>query len=110
MIQLHEIRLVARMRAGRPDAFAEVYDKYATRLMGYARRLTGHRGDAEDLLQETILAAWHGREAFHGQVRLLSWLLGIMSRRWCDRCRHRHVSTISLDQQDGEMDLPAPAM
>ena len=43
--------------------------------MGYALRLAQDRAEAEDLVQETILAAWHGRETFKAKVKLLSWLL-----------------------------------
>jgi len=107
MIDFHEIGLVSKLRAGKPEAYAEVYDRYSTRLMGYALRLSGDRGDAEDLLQETLLAAWHGREAFHGKVKLLSWLLGILTRRWRDRCRHRQVDTVSQALQDGEIEAKA---
>jgi RNA polymerase sigma-70 factor (ECF subfamily) len=107
MIDFHEIRLIAKMRAGGPEAYTEIYDRYAARLMSYALRVTGDRAEAEDLLQETILAAWHGRETFHGNARLLSWLLGIMSRRWRDRCRHRQVTTVSLTMEGDEIELPA---
>ena len=102
MINFHEIGLISRMRAGRPDAYKELYDTYVARLMGYARQLSGDRGEAEDLVQETILAAWKGRDTFHGNAKLLSWLLGIMSRRWRDRCRHRRVATVSIPMQEGE--------
>lgn len=107
MIDFYELGLIARMRAGRPEAFAELYDRYARRLKGYALRLSGDNSDAEDLVQETLLAAWQGRETFRGRVKLLSWLLGIASRRWRDRCRQRSVSTISLTLQEGEFEIPS---
>jgi RNA polymerase sigma factor (sigma-70 family) len=96
MIDFHEIRLTSRLRAGRPDAYAEVYDTYATRLMAYARQLCANRDEAEDLVQETLLAAWQGRDSFRGEMKLLSWLLGIMSRRCRDNCRRTRVATVSL--------------
>jgi RNA polymerase sigma-70 factor (ECF subfamily) len=106
MIDFHQIRLVSRMRSGRPEAFTELYDRYASRLKGYALSLTGNNADADDLVQETLMAAWQGRETFLGRASLLSWLLGVASRIWRDRCRRRHVATISLSEQDGERDIP----
>jgi RNA polymerase sigma-70 factor (ECF subfamily) len=108
MIDFHELRLISKMRAARSDAYTELYDRYSTRLLSYALRLAGDRAEAEDLLQETMLAAWRGRETFQAKVKLLSWLLGIMSRRWRDRCRHRRVTTVSLTVEDGGMELPIP--
>lgn len=101
MLDFHELRLVAGMRAGRQEAFAELYDRYAGRLLGYALRLCGTRAEAEDLVQETLVAAWAGREGFHGRVKLLSWLLGILSRRRRDLSRHREVLTVSATVEEG---------
>ena len=57
MIDFHELRLISKMRAGRPEACTEIYDRCSTRLLSYALRLAGDRAEAEDLLQETMLAA-----------------------------------------------------
>ena len=106
MIDFRERALISRIRAGRADAYAEVYDRYAVRLMGYARHLTGDASDAEDLVQDTLYAAWQGRESCRGTVKLLSWLLGIMSRRWRDRCRSRQSAAGSLSIEDAEERFP----
>ncbi len=106
MIDFYQFRLISRMRVGRPEAFAELYELYAPRLKGYALRLTGNNAEAEDLVQETLLAAWQARESYKGKVKIISWLLGIASRRWRDRCRHKSVPTVSMTQQDGECEYP----
>ncbi len=106
MIDFYQLRLNSRMRAGRPEAFAELYDLYASRLKGYALRLAGNSAEAEDLVQETFLAAWQARESYKGKVQILSWLLGIASRRWRDRCRHKIVPTVSMTQQEGDREFP----
>ncbi len=107
MIDIQDIRLIARLQTGKPEVYAELYDRYGPRLMSYGLRLCGDRSDAEDLVQETILAAWNGRAGYQRKVKLLSWLLGILSRRWREKGRRPRLSTVSLSTDEGEADIPA---
>jgi RNA polymerase sigma-70 factor (ECF subfamily) len=68
--------------------------------MGFAFRLTGSRPDAEDIVQETFIAAFSGRTGFQGRSTLLAWLLGISTRTWRDKQRHRAVETIELNEDE----------
>ncbi|MBB6052500.1 RNA polymerase sigma factor [Armatimonas rosea] len=72
------------IRRGDPDAFTALYIRYAPRVLGYLLRLGVARQDAEDLTQETFLAALRGSGRFGGRSRPLAWLLGIAVRRWRD--------------------------
>jgi RNA polymerase sigma-70 factor (ECF subfamily) len=47
--------LVRRCLSGTPDAFRELFDRYARRILGTAHRITGNAADAEDVLQEVFL-------------------------------------------------------
>jgi DNA-directed RNA polymerase specialized sigma24 family protein len=51
---------LARARAGDEDAFRELTDGYQRELRVHIYRIVGSAQDAEDLLQETLLAAWRG--------------------------------------------------
>jgi RNA polymerase sigma-70 factor, ECF subfamily len=86
--------LVAAFRAGDTDAFDRLYTLYAGRVLRFARRLTGHQTDAEDLTQEAFLAAFRSRESFRGQSQFLTWLLAIVVRRWRDKERHPKPPTV----------------
>jgi RNA polymerase sigma-70 factor, ECF subfamily len=99
MMTLDERRMAGRIRAGEPQAFRDLYDAYGARLLGYALRLAGSREEAEDLVQETFVAAYSGRETFQGNAKLISWLLGIATRRWRDRGRRYCPPTVSLDDR-----------
>ena len=110
-----ERALVKRVRAGDTQGFALLYDLYAARVHGFALRLSGSAGDAEDIVQEVFVAAYAGRAQFRGRSRLLTWLLGIASRRWRDRCRHKPPPTLSYDDdhandnyEDGGSSAHAP--
>ncbi|MGI5359296.1 RNA polymerase sigma factor [Streptomyces sp. CA-252508] len=68
----------ARIRAGDPQAFAELFDQYAKTVYNHAYRLTADWSAAEDIVSATFMEAWRGRlrlEADGGSVR--PWLLGI---------------------------------
>ncbi|MCX2181976.1 RNA polymerase sigma factor [Streptomyces sp. SKN60] len=68
----------ARIRAGDPQAFAELFDEYAKTVYNHAYRLTADWGSAEDIVSATFMEAWRGRlrlDAEGGSVR--PWLLGI---------------------------------
>jgi DNA-directed RNA polymerase specialized sigma24 family protein len=53
---------LTRARAGDEDAFRELTDPYRRELQLHIYRIVGSTQDAEDLLQETLLAAWRGLE------------------------------------------------
>ncbi|MFD4029187.1 RNA polymerase sigma factor [Streptomyces sp. NPDC058637] len=68
----------ARIRAGDPHAFAELFDEYARTVYNHAYRLTANWASAEDIVSATFTEAWRSRlrlEAEGGSVR--PWLLGI---------------------------------
>lgn len=82
-----ERELIRRFGAGDRQAFDILFARYAGRVLGFAVRLTGNRSDAEDLVQETFVAAYKGCSTFQGRSGVLTWLLGIAARRWRDRLR-----------------------
>ena len=59
-------QILARARAGDEEAFRELTDPYRRELQLHCYRILGSTQDAEDLLQETLLAAWRGLEQLPG--------------------------------------------
>ncbi len=73
--------LIERARAGDHEAFAELVDPYRREIQAHCYRMLGSLQDAEDLLQETLLAAWLGLEGFEGGASLRTWLYRIATNR-----------------------------
>ena len=76
-----------RARAGDEDAFRELTDPYRRELQQHIYRLVGSAQDAEDLVQETLLAAWRGLERFEGRASVRAWLHRIATNRSLDALR-----------------------
>ena len=78
---------LARARAGDEDAFRELTDPYRRELQLHVYRIVGSAQDAEDLLQETLLAAWRGLERFQERASVRAWLYRIATNRSLDALR-----------------------
>lgn len=78
---------LARARAGDEDAFRELTDPYRRELQLHCYRIVGSAQDAEDLLQDTLLAAWRGLEQFQGRASVRAWLYRIATNRALDALR-----------------------
>ncbi|APZ44526.1 hypothetical protein BW247_03445 [Acidihalobacter ferrooxydans] len=61
--------------------------KHGDALYRYAWRRTGRGEVAEDLVQETLLAAWQARGSFHGRAQERTWLTGILRHKLADHLR-----------------------
>jgi RNA polymerase sigma-70 factor (ECF subfamily) len=79
--------ILARARAGDEDAFRELTDPYRRELQVHVYRIVGSAHDAEDLLQETLLAAWRGLEGFEERASVRAWLYRIATNRSLDALR-----------------------
>jgi len=73
--------LISRARAGDGDAFREAIAPYRRELQVHCYRMLGSFQDAEDALQDTLLAAWQGLGGFEGRASLRTWLYQIATNR-----------------------------
>jgi RNA polymerase sigma-70 factor (ECF subfamily) len=78
---------LARARAGDKDAFRELTWPYRRELQLHVYRIVGSAQDAEDVFQETLLAAWGGLEQFQERASVRAWLYRIATNRSLDALR-----------------------
>ncbi len=95
--------LVRRMAGGEEQALSLLYAKYGGRLFAYALRLTRSQGMAEEVLQDSLLAAWRGARQFRGEGRVLAWLLGIVHRQGLNATRRKRLP---IDRLEAAHDIP----
>lgn len=72
-----EPELLARARAGDASAFDVLVKPQRRRLHLHCYRMLGSPFDADDALQETLLAAWRGLPGFESRSALGTWLYRI---------------------------------
>jgi RNA polymerase sigma-70 factor (TIGR02960 family) len=88
-------QLLARARSGDGDAFAELTGPFRRELQLHCYRIIGSAADAEDVLQETMMAAWRGLDRFEGRASLRNWLYRIATNKCLNHFR-------------GSRSMPAP--
>src|SRR3954469_20992595 len=98
-------RILARARAGDEDAFSELTDPYRREVQLHCYRILGSVQDAEDLVQETLLAAWRGLAEFEGRSSVRTWLYRIATNRCLNALRDSSRRPVSSDPRT---DVPEP--
>lgn len=80
-------RLVAAAVGGDAGAFSCLTEQYRRELHVHCYRMLGSFDEAEDVLQETLLRAWHGRHTFAGRSTFRAWLYAIATNTCLDHLR-----------------------
>jgi len=99
--------LMTRARAGDGDAFSQLVDPHRRELEVHCYRILGSAQDAEDALQETLLAAWRNLGAFEGRSSVRTWLYRIATSRCLNALRSGRRRQRPGSPPSG-VDLPEP--
>jgi RNA polymerase sigma-70 factor (TIGR02960 family) len=83
------VTLLDAARQGDDRAFAELVAPHRRELEAYCYRVLGSGPDAEDVVQETLLAAWRGLGGFEGRSGIRTWLYRIASHAALRRAEQR---------------------
>jgi RNA polymerase sigma-70 factor (ECF subfamily) len=79
--------LAAKVQNGDPDAFGQIVERYAQKMLRYAGRfLFGYR-DAEDVVQEVFINAFVNIQGYSPQKSFSSWIYRIAHNRFVDEIR-----------------------
>ncbi len=102
-------RLLERVSRGDEAALRGLYDRFGERILRYVYTLLHNRHLAEEVVQETMVAAWNGAGRFGGRSKVSTWLFGIARHRAMDLLRREirgeRVPDVVLTIPD-----PAPAV
>ena len=104
-----EAGLVRAVANGSEDALATLYDRHVSGIHAVALRLTGDRGVAEEVVQETFLVLWNRAEQYDPVLASLgTWLRAIARNRTLDKLRAagRRPSLVPLGAGGDDADDP----
>src|SRR3954453_854396 len=112
--------LLSRARAGDAEAFCEMTEPLQAALLRQSTALAGDLSTAEDLVSETLVAAWTGLARYDRTCRLTTWLYSTLLHRYQKsvrraRSRPRSLAWLpffqarELDQQHQNIPSPEPS-
>lgn len=101
-----DLALLQRIVERRPEALAELYDRYAPLLLAVTRRMLAKPAEAEEALQETFFQLWNQAERFDsGRSSVSAWLVFLARDRALARLRRR-----PLEERGGAVRLGEPGV
>ena len=106
-----EEQCVAQARGGDASAVEELVQTYEAPVYRLALRMCGGRAeDAQEVAQETFLAAWRGLPRFRGQCRFSSWLYKLTANAAVDHLRRekRRPAAVPLENAGEPADPHTP--
>jgi RNA polymerase sigma-70 factor (ECF subfamily) len=104
---------ISRIAAGDRQALDTLYQRFAQPLFGYLLTLTNDRGLAEEILQDTFVAAWRAAGRFEARASVKTWLFGIARRQAHNSLRrrnHRLTDDTMLEQTPSDEPEPETAL
>ena len=84
-----DVQLLSSAACGDTEALASLYDRHARAIFAFLFRLFGDEAAAEDLLQDTFVAAWRGAGSFRGDSSVRTWLFGIAHHKAMHHLRRK---------------------
>jgi RNA polymerase sigma factor (sigma-70 family) len=89
--------LIARCKRGDPAAYAALYHEHAGAVYNTIIRLVKHTAEAEDLLQESFVAAFQGMAGFTPSAGFRAWVKRIAINKSIDWVRKQKISFVELE-------------
>ena len=102
-----ETDLITRARTGDGEAFRTLTEPYRRELQVHCYRMLGSFQDAEDALQDTLLAAWQGLGGFQERASLRTWLYRIATTR-CLNARRAAGRRLAKEWDVPKVEPPEP--
>lgn len=95
--------LIQGMAQGNAHALDELYARRGPGILSFLIAHMGDRAQAEEVLQDVMLAAWNNAGSFRGDSSVRTWLLVIARNRAMNTYRKRKLPLVTLDEAFGVM-------
>lgn len=101
-----ETAWINQAQQGDDQAFTRLVETYQKPVYNLCYRMLGEPGAAEDAAQETFLKVYRNLLRYDRTRSFPTWLLSIAAHYCIDRLRRRRFFFISIDDEEGQTDLP----
>ena len=101
-----EVELARQLMAGEPDAFDRFVEHFRAKIFQYSWLMCGHREDAEEVAQETLLRVFESFEGLREPERVRSWVFRIAK----NACLMKRRKSVFAPSQELSLDGFLPAM
>jgi RNA polymerase sigma-70 factor (ECF subfamily) len=91
-------QLIVQIAQGSREAFEQLYRTWQTRLFRYLLRMVGDSGRAEELTNDTMIAAWKSAATFKGQSKVSTWLFAIARNKALNSLRQHQPETVEVEE------------
>lgn len=88
---MDEASIIALVRAGNTDAFADIVEHYQTPIQRYLYRLTGEHELTKDLAQDTFVQAYMGILKTNAEISFKAWLYRIATNTAFQHYRRKRI-------------------
>lgn len=102
--------LLEGIRRGSEADFSLLYNRYFTRVYGFAYTRLRNRADAEEVVQETFTAVFRSIDGYRGQSSLLSWIYGIAKNMVNSHVRRSKAHDARIERAELELQRPSSSM
>ena len=96
-----ERALAEALIAGRPEAFEPFVERFGPLILNFGRRMCGHRDDADEVLEETLLTAYLSLKELRDPGALRAWVFRVAANACLKMRRHDRTGPrreIGLDE------------
>ena len=101
-----EVELARKLIAGEPEAFDRFVEHFRTRIFHYSWLMCGHREDAEEVAQETLLKVFENFEDLREPQLVRPWVFRIAK----NACLMKRRKSVFAPSQELSLDDFLPAM
>jgi RNA polymerase sigma-70 factor (ECF subfamily) len=99
-----DVGLVRAAQQGDREAFGVLVSRYAASVLNITSRMLGPAADADDVAQETFVAAFRSLGGFQHGAKFSTWLYRIAVNKCHDALRARQSWMVSMDDRGNEGD------
>lgn len=99
---------ISALQSGDRTEFARMVDEYSPQIYRLAIKMLKNQQDAEDILQETFIKAYHALPDFEGRSSLSTWLYRIATNEALMFLRRKHPDQVSVDAPSQEEEEKPP--